>query len=83
MAEVPEILKGVSSVPDRATRRQSFSYPTTPYARNIEVELSKRPNSMSKFDNPRWKCEACGNKGAQDYAGVGRMCTDCADRSGY
>lgn len=84
MSEVPEILKGVTaSVPDRAARRQSFSMPTNSYEYNLDLAVSKRPNSMSKYDNPKWSCEACGNKGAQDYAGVGRICKDCADRAGY
>ena len=38
---------------------------------------------VAKGDNPKWKCEACGTKGAQDYAGVGRICKGCADKGGY
>jgi len=34
-------------------------------------------------DNPKWKCESCGNKGASDYAGKGRVCESCADERGF
>lgn len=34
-------------------------------------------------DNPKWKCENCGNKGAQDYAGQGRVCEACAEDLGF
>jgi hypothetical protein len=38
---------------------------------------------VAKGDNPKWKCEGCGSKGAQDYAGVGRICKGCADKGAY
>jgi hypothetical protein len=34
-------------------------------------------------DNPKWKCESCGKKGAQDYAGQGRVCESCANERGF
>ena len=34
-------------------------------------------------DNPRWTCDNCGNKGAQDYAGQGRVCESCASDLGF
>lgn len=37
----------------------------------------------SKGDNPKWKCESCGKKGAQDYSGQGRVCTTCANERGF
>jgi hypothetical protein len=38
---------------------------------------------VAKGDNPKWKCEGCGAKGAQDYAGQGRVCTSCANERGF
>lgn len=38
---------------------------------------------VSKGDNPRWKCESCGEKGAMDYAGQGRVCQTCATKRGF
>lgn len=34
-------------------------------------------------DNPKWKCENCGGKGAMDYAGQGRVCKSCASELGF
>jgi hypothetical protein len=34
-------------------------------------------------DNPNWKCESCGGKGAMDYAGQGRVCKSCAEGLGF
>ena len=34
-------------------------------------------------DNPKLKCESCGNKGAMDYAGQGRVCKSCANKLGF
>ena len=39
---------------------------------------SKQFSRVSDGDNPAWKCEACGKKGAQDYAGQGVVCKPCA-----
>lgn len=38
---------------------------------------------VSGRDNPKWKCDNCGNKGAQDYAGQGRVCESCASSLGF
>lgn len=40
-------------------------------------------NPKPKGDNPRFKCENCGNKGAMDYAGQGRVCKSCASSLGF
>ena len=34
-------------------------------------------------ENPKWKCDACGKKGASDYMPGGRMCNSCADERGF
>lgn len=34
-------------------------------------------------DNPNWKCDNCGGKGAMDYAGQGRVCQSCAVELGF
>jgi len=39
--------------------------------------------SVTGRDNPKWKCESCGKKGAQDYAGQGRVCEPCASNLGF
>jgi DNA-directed RNA polymerase subunit RPC12/RpoP len=36
-----------------------------------------------KGDNPKWKCESCGKKGAMDYSGQGRVCQTCANERGF
>jgi hypothetical protein len=38
---------------------------------------------VSKSDNPKFKCESCGKKGAMDYAGQGRVCRTCANERGF
>jgi len=37
----------------------------------------------AKGDNPKWKCESCGKKGAMDYSGQGRVCQTCANERGF
>jgi len=37
----------------------------------------------AKGENPKWKCDACGKKGASDYMPGGRMCNGCADERGF
>jgi NADH pyrophosphatase NudC (nudix superfamily) len=45
--------------------------------------VSKAKNSIAKGDNPAWKCESCGKKGAMNYAGQGRVCQSCANERGF
>jgi hypothetical protein len=40
-------------------------------------------NKIAKNDNPKWKCDSCGKKGAMDYAGQGRVCQTCANERGF
>jgi hypothetical protein len=51
------------------------------------MEFNDRRKSSDKpiksKDNPAWKCENCGNKGAMDYAGQGRVCKSCATNLGF
>lgn len=44
---------------------------------------SRRKTTVTPGDNPRWKCENCGSKGAMDYAGQGRVCQSCAKELGF
>ena len=39
--------------------------------------------TIFKGENPKWKCDACGKKGASDYMPGGRMCNSCADERGF
>ena len=39
--------------------------------------------TIFKGENPKWKCDACGKKGASDYMPGGRMCNGCADERGF
>jgi hypothetical protein len=39
--------------------------------------------TMNPKDNPKWTCDACGNRGAQDYDGQGRVCVSCANERGF
>ncbi len=39
--------------------------------------------TMTRKENMKWTCEACGKRDAQDYAGQGRVCAPCADERGF
>lgn len=66
-------------VPDRAndTKRAPHTSLSKTSMKTWENE------TVTGNDNPKWKCENCGNKGAQDYAGQGRVCESCASDLGF
>jgi hypothetical protein len=55
--------------------------PHTPLSKSAMKVWSNE--TVTGRDNPKWKCESCGKKGAQDYAGQGRVCESCADERGF
>lgn len=66
-------------VPDRANDPRRS--PHTPLSRSAMKTWENE--TVYGNDNPKWKCENCGNKGAQDYAGQGRVCESCASELGF
>jgi len=45
--------------------------------------VAQAQGKLAKGDNPKWKCDSCGNKGAMDYAGQGRVCKSCSEKLGF
>ena len=50
---------------------------------NVPDRANDPKRKVASGDNPAWKCENCGNKGAMDYAGQGRVCKSCANELGF
>ena len=68
-------------VPDRANDPNRKMTPHTPLSGRAMKTWENE--TVTGNDNPKLKCENCGNKGAQDYAGQGRVCESCASNLGF
>jgi hypothetical protein len=68
-------------VPDRANDPHRKMTPHTPLSGSAMKTWENE--TVYGNDNPQWKCDNCGNKGAMDYAGQGRVCESCASDLGF
>ena len=70
-----------NQVPDRANDAKRKVTPHTPLSRSA-MKIWENETVYGN-NNPAWKCENCGKKGAMDYAGQGRVCESCASSLGF